>query len=84
MEFLRFYKTFIFLSINLSIRAGLYHLEVVPYKEHIQLFKVAYELERDSQLYLLLEGISLLIIEGSVHLGLFSIFWLKTKDQSSY
>ena len=78
-DFLRYYKTFIFFSIHLSIRADLYNLEIVPYKENIQLFKVVYELERDSKLYLLLEGISLLIIEGSVPNLIFSIFWSKMR-----
>ena len=68
LDFIRYYKTFIFLSIHLSIEASSYGVELVPYKENIQLFKVVYELERDSKLYLLLEGISLLIIEGSVAL----------------
>ena len=43
-EFIRFYKSFVFLSIHLSIKSGQYECEIVPFKENIQLFKVIYEL----------------------------------------
>jgi hypothetical protein len=81
LDFIRYLKTFVFFSIHLAIRPSLYSIEIVPFKENIQLFKIIYELDRDPKLYLLLEGISLLLIEGSVTVSSLSTYWSKTKDQ---
>lgn len=65
-DFIRYYKSFIYFSIQLSIKAYPICGEVVPFRENLGLFKVLNELERGTKLYILLEGISLLIIEGHV------------------
>lgn len=83
-EFIRYYKAFIFLSVYLSIKASPFQIEVVPFKENIHLFKVIYEMERDYKLYILLEGVSLLLIEGSVRISIYRIYQLRMKELSSF
>jgi hypothetical protein len=60
-DFMRYYKSFIYFSIHLSIRAYPISGEIVPFRDNLGLLKVLNELERGTKLYILLEGVSLLL-----------------------
>jgi hypothetical protein len=81
-DFIRYYKSFIYFSIQLSIKSYPVCGEVVPFRENLGLFKVLNELERGTKLYILLEGISLLVIEGHVTHPLYSFSSLKKTKPS--
>lgn len=61
-EFIRCYKAFIVLSMQYSLcDLQQSREEVVPFRDNIRMFNMIYDLERNWRMYILLEGIFLMV-----------------------
>lgn len=64
-EYIKFYKVFVYFSVHLSLRLKEFD-ELVPFRKNIGLFHRLYDFPRTVRFYIMLEGISLIVSNGSV------------------
>ena len=78
-DYVKCYKVFIFFSLHLSVKIK-DTIQIVPFRKHLDIFRVLFDYQKTTRFYIILEGISLLIKHGSVSLSLFRKLLLKMME----
>lgn len=65
VDYIKYYKVFIYFSIHLSLKLK-EEEEIVPFRKHLNIFHNLYDYPRSIRFYILLEGIVLVVNHGNV------------------